>query len=508
VSNHFSAGGPAGTPHQKPKRHRSVIYGLGVIAIVATLVAASARATVVPPSATSSTNPTVETSVAEPTTPTPDPTTPDPTTPVPTTPVPTRPERPTTEPTTSVASVANTTKVLPTTSEPQSADPVVTVIEPSGPPASTVPSQTATSTLSGATTTASRPSQSTSLVPESSSTTSSTTTTSPLAILPANSSIGCIFVTADADFSASNGVQHQSAIGTPLADDDGVPGDGDSICINSTAGFGQPTLAAKRAVISVDNTFRQAEGRLVSFWAAVGSFAKLDRDATLRWKITSSMGSVLVDRTISASSQVPNETGPCGSRSGLIEALLGSGQLSSSPSPSTCISHGIRFAEFTVDLGRTLPCGDYLAETRLISGTIVSSKSLTFAIRCGSRLSVDFPVLDLPELSVGQTEFDGDGSTRKNPWIVTNRGNVPITISAIFSPLTSTESPIAFGTITGLLRLSGTEPGSGGKTITLCPGQKAVLSITVLIPDSAPVGPFSSSLSFDVSVAPAVRACP
>jgi hypothetical protein len=217
---------------------------------------------------------------------------------------------------------------------------------------------------------------------------------------------------------------------------------------------------------------------------------------------------VLVERSVPASVDT-GDLGSCGTRAGLLDALVASGQLIA-PSANICtFNPGLRFREFTIEIGHNTPCGNYIAETQLALGTVTSTKVVWFEVSCTEDIKLDFTALHLPELSPGTTVLSGDDSSRKQPWILTNFGNKPITVSVVFSPVTATESPTVFGTIAGRIRrVSGQDSEIGQPTVTLCPGERAVIDVTISIPESAPVGAFSSSLSFSMTRPDPTMTCP
>jgi cytoskeletal protein RodZ len=487
VGNNLSASGPPGPlHHSQHHRYRFSLFMLGAVAIVVTLIAATARAKVAPPSSTAPS----DTSVPAPTD---------------------APATTTVEPTT--VPVSPTTTETPTTTQPGSTVPV-SVDEPTtrGPApttdadsagATTLPERVTTTSLGVATST---PLTTTAgglgSIPATSTSASTTSTTSTTLAARTNPAVGCLFVTADADADARNGIQHRTTSGTPAADDDAVASPTDSACVGSDQVPTQPSVAPGRAVIS------PVSGRLVSFWTLLSSGDRLDRYATLRWRVSSSNGTMLVERSVPASAET-GDLGSCGTRAGLLDALVTSGQLIAANASMCASNPGLRFREFTIEIGHNTPCGTYSAEAQLAHGTVTSTKVVWFEVSCTEDIKIDFTALHLPELSPGSTMLSGDDLARKQPWTLTNFGNEPIAVSVMFSPVTATESPMVFGTITGRIRrTSGQDSEIGQPTLTLCPGERAVIDVTISIPESAPVGAFSSSLSFSMTRPDPTVTCP
>ncbi len=316
--------------------------------------------------------------------------------------------------------------------------------------------------------------------------------------------MACVWITADADLDTRNGVQHRTATGEPQADDDGFAVAAENTCQSGPGGLQQPAIVNR--VASITTAGNGSSGRLTSFWSVLGTSGSLDKAATLRWRINSATGSTVLENN--GPVELTTDEAVCGTRSGLFEALVASGQLATAPTAATCVANGYRFTELTVNVAQSFPCGEYTAEAKLTSGRTVSTKALTFTVVCGPSFAVEFTSLDLPELRVGNTDIFGDLTSRSQAWTIVNNGNVPLYLSVTFSPMKSVVNGSTFGTIQGRLRQQGSPvTASSSVPLLICPGYRAVLDVGIEIPTSTPLGGFSSSMTVAHLVAPVDSPC-
>jgi hypothetical protein len=329
-----------------------------------------------------------------------------------------------------------------------------------------------------------------------------------------------MLITPDADNDSANGLQYRNQIPSPPAAQ--LNADQSSTCVQSVAGLTQATTGRNLATVT---PITSGKTTVVGLSAILDSFASLEPNSTLRWRILGSNAELLADRTLTQPeiqvSASAGTQGPCGSPIGLIDGAIATGQFKFADGATGCGKAGSRTSHVNIEVAKSLACGEYTVELSFTSAKKISIRKSTFSIACIKSIGIDFSELKLPTFGIGETLIQGDNKELSTPWSIRNSGNSPILVQPHFADLKETQSDASIGDIFGAMRknenkdstpptepqtapvadaiTSSTTPTIPPGSVVLCANETAILDVTVQLPLDAPTGEYSSNLRFDMS---------
>jgi hypothetical protein len=442
---------------------------------------------------------------------------------------------PTVEPSSTLAAetiATNSPTTHPATSSSSLAA-ISTSIQPLAVPTSTT-SETTSSTSPSALTSnnsTTSPASFTSTTDHATSSTTSTAaqTSTTLGAMDSRYGLECVWVVADADAKASNGMQYGPL--TPSVGEKQFPAP-TGPCVVSVGSALQARYG--RHALRVNPIGELGTGRMIELWILSTTAKKGTPSPVITWKLSEPNGTIAqtgetkadVGLVCGDSQAVPQPTSLTSTVSSVAGAtgsqLVADAQASQSAAAmivTRCVEHGILLARHQFQLSPQAPCGEYQLETSLLASDLPNVRTLTIDVECITSFSFDFEKLRWPELGTGENILLGDTTYGGELPTVRNTGNVGVTINAIFEKFRPTSDtaigpsvpaakgskavdPLSSDSITAWVsRNTATNSLDRANTAdlrrseVLCPGETGSFNVVVLTDDGARKGNYAGSMS-------------